>query len=107
MKIDRALRQANDSLEYTQELLNLLGDKSEVNPVMNAVCDAFTRRRFSGSLRVGNQGVELDTLLNAATKGPNDDDARLTRKERASGQGFKPAEKKLQVCFLFQSDKCS
>ena len=62
------VRQAVDSLEYTQDLLNIIGHNTAVNPVMNAVCDAFNRRRFSGSFRVGNQGAELDTLLNATTR---------------------------------------
>ena len=95
-------------MEYTQELLNILGDKSDVNPVMNAVCDAFTRRRFSGSFRLGNQGAELDTLLNAATRGPNDDDEKAAGYSgRTPRQGLKPGEKKTQVCYLFQSDSCT
>ena len=101
------MNQAKDSLEYTQELLNLLGDKPELNPVMNAVCDAFNRRRFSGSFKLGNQGPELDTLLNSATKGPNDEDEKVAQKESESRQGSRIGKKKPQVCYLFQSNSCT
>ena len=97
------VRQAVDSLEYTQDLLNIIGHNTAVNPVMNAVCDVFNRRRFSGSFRLGNQGAELDTLLNAATKVFNDDDENLLPSARRKGSA---GIKKNQVCYLYQSNNC-
>ena len=61
-----------------------MGNKKELNPVMNAVCEAFSRRRWQGSFRAEGRSIELDTLLFDDTKGDADDDngipAASTRK---------------------------
>ena len=65
--VTRSLARAAESLDYTQSVLNVLGTKPSINPVTNAVSEAFLRRRFAGSFNSGNHSVELDTLLNETT----------------------------------------
>ena len=62
--LSEKLLQHGDDLDYVQTLLNVLGDRTDINPAMNAVVDAFNRRRFTGRFKMANQSVELDTLLN-------------------------------------------
>ena len=92
-----------ESLDFTQALLNLVGEKSAVNPVMNAVVDAFIRRRFTGRFRSGNQSIELDTLLNASTKGSWDDDENTKQVRVTNSQSTVGG----RLCYLFQSDSCT
>ena len=101
--IAKRLEQMEESLDFTQALLNLVGEKSAVNPVMNAVVDAFIRRRFTGRFRSGNQSIELDTLLNASTKGSLDDDEN-TKNVRVTNSQSKIGGR---ICYLFQSDSCT
>ena len=44
--IERVLRHADD-LDFLQTLITSLGNRSEVNPSLNALHDAYSRRRFS------------------------------------------------------------
>ena len=101
------LLQHADDLDYIQNLLNVLGNKTGVNPAMNAVSDAFfNRRRFSGRFKTGDQRVELDVLLNQGTKGPKDDDNIVAQgiQRVSSGQAnATPA----RVCFLYQTNNCT
>ena len=77
LKVSRGIAQVAECLDYTQRLVNIVGDKTALNPVMNAVAEAFSRRRVSGCF--GNQSVKIDTLLNASTKGRNDNDEKVAR----------------------------
>ena len=102
LKVSRGIAQVTECLDYTQRLLNIIGDKTALNPVMNVVSEAFSRRRVSGCF--GNQSVKIDTLLNASTKGRNDNDERVARDDSSETDG---SNNKLQVCFLFQANKCT
>ena len=73
------LKRMEESLEFTQSLLNLIGEKPALNPVMNAVADSFFRRRFSGHFQSGYHGIELDTLLNAPSASLLDDDTKVSQ----------------------------
>ena len=107
-RIRQGLAMSKSSLEYSQAVLNVLGHKPELNPVMNALVDAFDRRKFAGTFKAANQGVELDTLLNASSKGPNDDDDKVGARQattRARGGG-KAEENPNNYCWLFQNGRC-
>ena len=100
-EIYEMLLQHGDDLDYVQSLINLIGERSDVNPPMNAVSDAFNRRRFTRRFKQEGQSVELDALLNDNTKGDKDDDTfvqRKTKKQSSTGG--------VQTCFLFQSASC-
>ena len=102
LRVSRGITQAAECLDYTQRLVNIVGDKPALNPVMNAVAEAFTRRRVSGCF--GDQSVRIDTLLNASSKGSNDDDERVARD---INRKINATNGKQQVCFLFQSNECT
>ena len=69
---------------------------------MNAVADAFNRRRLTRRFKQGGQSVELDTLLNENTKGLKDDDDYVKPKDPPLGRTLTVP----RPCFLFQSGAC-
>ena len=73
-EIKKLFSRCEGDADYTQHMLRLMGNKKELNPVMNAVCEAFSRRRWQGSFKSEGQSIELDTLLFDDTKGDADDD---------------------------------
>ena len=82
----------------------MIGKKASINPVMNAVADAFSRRRFAGRFRYGSQSVELDTLLNESTTFSEDNDEKVAKcKNKRPKSSSKNAS---DICFLFQTDDC-
>ena len=76
---------------------------------MNAITDAFNRRRFAGRFRTAGRGIEMDTLLYQSTKGVQDDDdvtstigtmgTRSQQSRNGTGSGA-------QYCYAFQSGSC-
>ena len=103
--LERLLQNADD-LDYVQEVLSLTAEKPEVNPPMNAVADAFNRRRFSGRFKVNNQSVSLDTLLNTGSAASNDNDLVIAQAElTAQKQGSRMYS--ARPCFLFQKNSCT
>ena len=102
--ISEKLLQHGDDLDYVQTLLIVLGDRTDINPAMNAVVDAFNRRRFTGRFKMANQSVELDTLLNESTKGVKDGDEAIQQKTKR--QEAKP-QSTSRPCFLFQTSNCT
>ena len=130
-KLREALLQHADDLDYTQTLISSVCNEPAVNPSMNAVNDAFLRRRFAGRFKKEGGSVELDTLLHQATKGERDDDDMAGRKSAAYvatnvNRGASPARSSNQQsgtqgsrpygnggaftsnrpCFLFQTGEC-
>ena len=101
-----ALLQHADDIDYVQSLLNVIGTETGVNPAMNAVADAFSRRRFSQRFKTGDQNVKLDALLNSECRVPADDDEAVGQKSRRSPQS-QPNTNYAKPCFLFQSGTCS
>ena len=87
-----------DDLDYVQELLTSLGERTELNPSMNAVVEAFMRKRFTGRFKRAGQSVELDTLLHSSSKTVNDTDEEV-RKKRTE---FKSTS----LCYSFQNGTC-
>ena len=68
------LLQHEDGLDYLQTLISSVGNESAINPTMNALNEAFTRRWFSGKFRSGERSIELDTLVHMSTTGERDND---------------------------------
>ena len=95
-----ALLQHADDLDYLQNLITSLSKQVSVNPAMNAVVEAFSRRRLSGRFKTGTQSVELDLLLKQGTKSALDDDVAMTSKLSAR----KPVNR---LCLLFQKGNCT
>ena len=96
------LRHADD-LDYLQTLITpRLGERSDINPSLNAVIDAHNRWKFRGRFKNQNQSVEFYTLLHNETKGPKDDDAKVLKAERRD-LGFATS----RLCYAFESDQCT
>ena len=49
--VTELLLQHADDPDHVLALLNILGNKPELNPPMNAVADAFNRRRYTGRFK--------------------------------------------------------
>ena len=45
-EIKKLFSRCEGNADYTQHLLRLMGNKMELNPVMNAVCEAFSTRSW-------------------------------------------------------------
>ena len=101
-----SLLQHADDLDYIQNLLNVIGSEPGVNPAMNAVSDAFSRRRFSGRFKTGDQNVKLDALLNSRSKVPTDDDEVAGHKTQRGARRQSDTTSD-RTCFLFQTGNCS
>ena len=95
------LRHADD-LDFLQTLITSLGNRGELNPSLNAVHMAYSRRRFTGRFKTQNQSIELDTLLQQETRGTKDDDALI----QASGTKKKSAQSPLP-CHAYQKGPCT
>ena len=54
--IERVLRHADD-LDFLQTLITSLGNRSEVNPSLNAIHEAYNRRRFSDRFKSQGQNI--------------------------------------------------
>ena len=102
-QIEEQVARISETLEYAQTVTNLVGEKSALNPIMNAVAKAFKRQRHQGNLNEGSRSIEIDTLLNLDKQGPRDDDEKVNLpKGQARGQYTKK-----RVCFLFQTADCT
>ena len=73
-KLREGLLQQADDLDFLQTVVTSVHDAPALNPTMNAITDAFNRRRFVGRFRTAGRGIEMDTLLYQSTKGVKDDD---------------------------------
>ena len=85
-------------LDYVQELITSLGKRTELNPSMNAVVEAFMRKRFTGRFKRGEQSVELDTLLHSSSRTTYDADEEVGKKRT----DFKSSS----LCHFFQNGTC-
>ena len=101
-ELKESLLQQADDLDFLQTLVTSVHDEPAINPSMNALNDAFNRRRFSGRFKTPGRGIEMDTLLYQASKGALDDDDKSTRRG-ASGQGNADVA---QTCYAFQRGSC-
>ena len=72
--ISEKLLQHADDLDYLQNLISSIGRETSINPSMNAVAEAFARRRYTGRFKTTGQSVRLDTMLYRSTKGTTDED---------------------------------
>ena len=98
-QITEKLLQHADDLDYLQNLVTSLGREPGLNPSMNAVEEAYARRRFTGRFKTSGQSVRLDILLHKSTRGTADDDesaAEKAKRRQPSGR----------LCFKFQKGEC-
>ena len=98
-QVTEKLLQHADDLDYLQNLVTSLGREPGLNPSMNAVEEAYARRRFTGRFKTTGQSVRLDILLHNSTRGIADDD------ESAAAKG-KHRKTSLRLCYKFQKDEC-
>ena len=73
-KLTKVLLQHADDLDYLQDLITSIGKKTALNPSLNAVIQAYSRRRYGGLFKKEGQSVELDTLLQQNTTTKKDSD---------------------------------
>ena len=107
-EIEKLFSRCEGDADYTQHILRLMGNKKELNPVMNAVCEAFSRRRWQGSFKSEGRSIELDTLLFDHTKGDADDDSEIPASSTRKTESRSISRRKLPplVCFDFQRKAC-
>ena len=101
-ELKESLLQQADDLDFLQTLVTSVHDEPAINPSMNALNDAFNRRRFAGRFKTPGRGIEMDTLLYQASKGAQDDDDTGARRG-ASSQGNADVD---QSCYAFQRGSC-
>ena len=97
--ITEKLLQHADDLDYLQNLVSSLGRETSLNPSMNAVAEAFARRRFKDRFKTMGQSVRLDTMLYKSTKGKADEDETAV----AGGKNRIPSNR---LCWKFQKNEC-
>ena len=100
-KVLEGMRQHEDDLDYLQTLITSANSEPALNPTMNALNDAFTRRWFSGRFRTAGRGIEVDTIVNMNTKGEGDDDDKTQKQKKPE------AEANSYPCFAFQYGRCN
>ena len=108
-KLREGLLQQADDFDFLQSVVTSVLESPSLNPSMNAITDAFNRRRFSGRFRTAGRGIEMDTLLYQSTKGVKDDDD-ISRPVGNTGvpnqQSRNRTGGEAQHCYAFQSGSC-
>ena len=61
--LKECLLQQADDLDFLQGLVNTAIKEPSLNPAMNALNDAFGRRRFSKRFKTEGRSLELDALI--------------------------------------------
>ena len=69
-QVDKVLAE----LDFVQTVNDLVSTKSELNPSMNAVAEAFKRRQLLGAFVTDDHEINLDALLHRDSVGLNDSD---------------------------------
>ena len=98
-QVTEKLLQHADDLDYLQNLVTSLGREPGLNPLMNAVEEAYARRRFTGRFKTTGQSVRLDIMLHKSTRGTADDDESAAARE-------KNRQPSLRLCYKFQRGEC-
>ena len=61
-------------LDFVQSVVDLVGKKTELNPPLSAVAEAFKRRQLSGDFVSVGHSVNMDALLHGASVNAEDCD---------------------------------
>ena len=69
-QVDKVLAE----LDFVQTVNDLVGAKTELNPSLNAVAEAFKRRQLLGAFVSDNHEINLDALLHSDSTGLDDCD---------------------------------
>ena len=101
------LLQQGDDLDFLQNVVKLATEEPALNPIMNAIGDAFSRRRFSGRFKTPGRSLELDLLLYQSTRGTLDDDDTAPISIGTSTQGNNAGFSTQRPCFAFQHGTCN
>ena len=97
-QLDRVLAE----LDFVQTVNDLVGAKTELNPSLSAVAEAFKRRQLCGTFVMDNHEINLDALLHRDSIGVDDCDlsapdikkvydgkrSRQTAPQRSEGRGI-------------------
>ena len=85
------LLQHGDDLDFVQDVLTATDGNPELNPILNGVLDAFSRRKRFGRFKCGQLNLEFDRLRHANTITPKDNDLEAKDMKQKSGEqdGFK------------------
>ena len=100
-----SLQQHTNDLDYLQSLITSASSDPPINPSMNALTDAFKRRRFTGSFQSEARSIELDTLVHMATKGEEDDEDREQKEDSTRGKATRITDH-TSPCYAFQHANC-
>ena len=95
------LLQHGDDLDFVQDVLSATGGSMELNPILNSVLAAFSRRKTYGRYKCGQLNLDFDRLRYANTITPKDSD--LQAKEVTQNQESKTDSNAGQgICKFFQ-----
>ena len=102
------LLQHAEDLDYIQDVLNVVGSFSELNPTLHAVLAGFNRRRISGSFKDGHQSVIMDRLRFSHLASANENNRGNRYRKKQGKRSFVSRE-----CHFYQlssgcfnSDRC-
>ena len=71
---ERQVERVLAELDFVQTVTDLVGAKTEINPSLNAVAEAFKRRQLCGAFVMENHEINLDALLQRDSIGVDDSD---------------------------------
>ena len=76
--------QHGEDLDFTQDVLTTVGNRTELNPALHAVLTAFNRRRNTARFKSGQQNMDLDCIRFAHTATHNDSDVQAKNRQEKS-----------------------
>ena len=92
------LRQADD-LDFVQDMLSACAKYDDLNPLLNALLDAFGRRRKTRRFKEGPHSLDLDRLRHLHTR-------NITTSSQGSTPGSQNTQRKPLFCRFYQRGFC-
>ena len=101
--MESMLQHAED-LDFTQDVLTTVANRSELNPSLHAILSAFNRRRNTARFKSGQQNMDLDCIRFAHTATHNDSDVQAKNRQDRSrhSNSRRSTDISQAVCRFFQ-----
>ena len=101
--MESMLQHAED-LDFTQDVLTAVGNRTELNPALHAVLTAFNRRRNTARFKSGQQNMDLDCIRFAHTATPSDSDIQSKNRDGKSNysNSRRSTDISQAICRFFQ-----
>ena len=101
------ISQVSTDLDFVQSVLDLVSQRDELNPSLNAVTAAFRRRHLGGSFTLGENTAMMDALLYANTKSTQDGDILVATSKSKKKKPTSRAKASRLACYAFQRGNCT